>query len=142
MSYLVKDYMKKNVPTIEGKASVTEASKATMKANRGFLIVLTGGRPVGIVTEHDFVQKVLANEKNPANTIVAEIMSSPLITIDPDEDLLRASYLMHEHNIRQLPVVKNSIIYGVLTTKDIAEKCSAYVDQSIKDIMKWATPHF
>jgi len=46
-------------------------------------------------------------------------MSSPIITIDPDEDLLKASELMKKHNIRRLPVVKDGIIYGVLTTRDV-----------------------
>jgi len=140
MAYHVKHYMNKDIPTIEDHASVTEAGKAMMKSGRGFLIILKDGQPTGIVTEHDFVNKIIAGEKDPAKILVAEITSSPLITIDPDEDLLKASELMQNHNIRRLPVVKDGIIYGVLTAREIAQRVREYVDQSIKDLMRWASP--
>jgi len=140
MTYLVKHYMSKDIPTIEDRASVTEAGKAMMNSGGGFLIILKDGQPAGIVTEHDFVNKIIASGKDPDRVLVAEIMSSPLITVDPDEDLLKASELMQKHNIRRLPVAKDSIIYGVLTAREIAQRIREYVDQSIKDIMRWISP--
>lgn len=138
MSFYVKDYMSKEVPTIEDRASVTEAAKTMSELDKGFLIVLKAGRPTGIATVRDLVNKVMARELDPAKVSVGEIMSSPLISIDPDEDLLKASEVMQEHDIRQLPVVKEGIIYGVLTSDDIATQCRAYVDKSVRDIMKWS----
>ena len=140
MAYLVKSYMMKEVPTIEDRVSVIEAAKAMSKAGRGFLIALKEGHPVGIVTEHDFVEKVIARELNPAKTTVGEVMSSPLISVDPDEDLLKASELMQKHNIRRLPVMKSGIIYGVLTTRDISQGCVNYVDKATREILRWAGP--
>jgi CBS domain-containing protein len=105
--------------------------------HKGFLVVLKDGRPVGIVTEHDFVKKVLACELDPAKTVIAKIMSSPLITVDPDDDLLKAAELMKNNDIERLPVVKEGIIYGVLTSRLIAQSCSEYVDRSVKDIIRW-----
>ncbi len=137
MSTLVKYYMKKEVPTIEDKSSVTEAAKIMIKSSRGFLIVLREGKPEGIVTEHDFVEKVIAKGLDPSKVIISEIMSLPIITIDPDEDLLKASELMKKHNIRRLPVVKDGIIYGVLTTRDVSQQVREYVDKSVKDIIRW-----
>ena len=140
MSYLVKHYMTKEFPTIEEDISVTEAAKTMSKSGRGFLIVLKDGRPTGIVTEHDFVYKVIARELDPAKVSVSEVMSSPIITIDPDEDLLKASELMQKYSIRRLPVVKDGIIYGVVTAREIAQRCGEYVNRSIRDIMRWASP--
>lgn len=137
MSTLVKYYMKKEVPTTEDKSSVTEAAKTMIKSSRGFLIVLKDGKPAGIVTEHDFVEKVIAKELDPSKVIISEIMSFPIITIDPDEDLLKASELMKKHNIRRLPVVKDGIIYGVLTTRDVSQQVREYVDKSVRDIIRW-----
>jgi len=82
---------------------VTEAAKTLSESGKGFLIVLKAGHPTGIVTENDFVNKIIARELDPAKVSVGEIMSSPLISIDPDENLLKASEAMHEHNIRRLP---------------------------------------
>lgn len=141
MSYLVKRYMSRKVPTIEEHASVTEAAKVMTKSGKGYIIVLREGKPSGIVTEHDFVAKVVAGGKDPANVSVVEIMSSPLITIDPDEDLLKASALMRKHKIRRLPVMKGGVIYGVITARDIAQRCGEYVDRATRDLVRW-TPFF
>jgi CBS domain-containing protein len=140
MSYLVKHYMRKEVPTVTEKTSVLEAAKVMIKSGRGFVVVLKEGQPAGIVTEHDFVNKIVVEGQNPTKVTVVEIMSSPLITIDPDEDLIKASEVMHEHNIRRLPVVKDGIIYGAITVKDIARSLGEYVDRSVRDLLRWATP--
>lgn len=140
MSYLVKHYMRKEVPTICADVPVLDAAKSMMKSGRGFLVVLKEGQPAGIVTEHDFVAKILVGGKDPTKVSAAEIMSSPLITIDPDEDLVKASELMHQHNIRRLPVVRDGIIYGSITTRDIARSLGEYVDRSVRDLMRWASP--
>jgi CBS domain-containing protein len=140
MSYVVKHYMRKEVPTIGHQASVSEAAKAMDKLGNGFLIVLKNGSPAGIVTERDFVRKVIARDADPKKITVGEIVSTPLITVDPDEDLLKASELMQKNNIRRLPVVKEGIIYGVVTARDISFHCIDYVNKSVKDILRWAAP--
>ena len=140
MAYVVKHFMSKEVPTIGEEDSVTEAAKVMDKTgdHKGFLVVLKDLRPVGIVTEHDFAKKVLASEKDPAKVTVGEIMSSPLITVDPDDDLLKAAELMKKNDIERLPVVKEGIIYGVLTARIIAQSCNEYVERSVRDIAKWS----
>jgi len=138
--YLVKHYMRKDVPTIVDVASVSEAARSMKKVGRGSLIVLRGGSPAGIVTYQDIVDKIVADDKDPKKVTVAEIMSAPLITVDPDEDLLKASEIMQKHNIRRLPVIREGIIYGVLTSADISVHCIDYVNKSVKDILKWAVP--
>ncbi|MEM2093874.1 MAG: CBS domain-containing protein [Candidatus Bathyarchaeia archaeon] len=140
MPYLVKDYMVKDFPKVDEKTSAIDAARAMVASSRGFLIVLKEGRPEGIVTEHDFIEKIIARDLNPSKVNVGEIMSSPLITIDPDEDLLKASELMQKHRIRRLPVVKEGIIYGVVTTREISQRVGEYVERTIRDIMRWASP--
>jgi len=132
--------MGKEFHTVEKNASVTEAAKEMSESGEGYLIVLDKGSPRGIVTDEDFVKKVLARELNPNKMKVGEIMTSPLITIDPDEDLLKVSEIMHENGVRRLPVVKEGIIYGVITAEDIVQRCGEYVERSIRDILKWSVP--
>ena len=140
MSYAVKSYMKKTISTISEEAIITEAAKAMAEKEDGYLIILKEGKPVGIVTERDLVNQILAKEINPSNVKVSEIMSKPLITIDPDEDLLKASAIMREHSITKLPVIRSGVIYGIITAADIANRCGAYVDKTIKDIIRWTAP--
>ena len=142
MSYQVKDYMTKEVITIDYNATVTEAAKTmVVKENyEGYVIILKKGKPLGIVTERDIISKVLAEELDPSKTNVPEIMSAPLITVDPDDDLLKASQLMKEHNVRKLVVVRNEIIHGIITAKGIAQHFRGYVDRSVRDIIQWTAP--
>lgn len=140
MAYSVKSYMNQDVYTINGEDTVTEAAKAMTEKQSDYLIVLKDGKPVGIVTDNDLVTKILAKEVNPSTVKVSNIMSAPLVTIDPDEDLLKAAKVMQEHNIRKLPVVHSGIIYGMITAKDIANRCGVYVDKQVKDIIRWTAP--
>ena len=140
MSYFVKDYMDKEFPTLEIEASVVEAAKALAKQGKGYVIILERGKPYGIVTEWDLVSKVLATEKDPKKTPLRQITATPLVTIDPDEDMLKASELMQTKGIKRIPVVKSGVIYGVITANNIAQKCGEYVNKSVKDILRWSFP--
>ena len=106
----------------------------------GSLIVEKYNTPVGIVTERDIVNRVLARDLDPSKIKVSEIMSSPLVSVDPDDDLLKASELMQEHKVRKLAVMRNDIIYGIITANDISQHCGDYVDRSIRDIYRWPIP--
>ncbi len=140
MSYYVKDYMDKEFPTIEVEAKVVDAAKILDKEKKGYVIVLEKGKPYGIVTEWDLVSKVIAAEKDPKSLTVKQIASTPLITIDPDLDLLKASELMQQKDIKRIAVMKSEVIYGVVTATNIAQKCGEYVNKSVKDILRWSFP--
>ncbi len=140
MSYYVKDYMDKEFPTLEIEASVVDAAKLLVAKNKGYVIVLEKGKPYGIVTELDLVTKILAAEKDPKRVELKQIASTPLITIDPDEDLLKASELMQAKGIKRVPVVKQGVIYGVITATNIAQRCGDYVNKSVKDVLRWSFP--
>ena len=64
-------------------------------------------------------------------------MSTPLITIDPDAEFLTAPVLMQEHNVSKLVVVKDNILYGVITAKAVATQCTTYVNQTVRDMIRW-----
>ena len=114
---------------------------AADKNFEGYVVILKNGKPLGIITERDIVNEVTAKEIDPSKVKVTEIMATPLITIDPDDDLLEASNLMRENNITKLVVVKGDIIYGVIAAKDIAQQSNKYVDRAIRDVLRWVAPH-
>lgn len=135
----VKKYMTKEVNTIDYDANVTEAASlmAADKEYEGYVIILRKGKPEGIVTERDLVNKVIVGGLDPAKTSVSDIMSSPLITVDPEDDLLKATQVMKEQNVRKLVVVRDDIIYGIITARIISQNVQDYVDRSIRDIVRW-----
>jgi CBS domain-containing protein len=144
MPNLIKEFMTKQVMTIDIHATVFDAAEVMAQDPQadGYVVVLKQGKPAGIVTERDIVQKVVSKRLDPATTSVASIMSAPLITIDPDADLLRAPELMNEHNISKLVVVKDDILYGVITAKVVGSQCNTYVNQAIRDVIRWTNIGF
>jgi len=88
------------------------------------------------VTERDFVWKVIAKGFDPSKLKTRDIMSSPVITVDPDADLAKAAELMIEHEIRRLPVAKDEIIYGIIGPWHIVSHFTEYMDEVTRDIIR------
>ncbi|MCW4025991.1 MAG: CBS domain-containing protein [Candidatus Bathyarchaeota archaeon] len=134
----VVDAMRKEIVIINEETSVAEASKSMREKGEGCAIILRKGTPVGIVTERDVTWKVAGNGLDPKRVQVSEIMSAPLVTIDPDASLIEAAKIMEEHKIRRLAVAKKGILYGVLTAIDIARNLEGYVESEVRNILRYA----
>ena len=119
-STFVSEVMSKNILTLDKSTSLQEAAEHMKKLNVGCVIVTDSNNPIGIITERDFVTKIAA-EGRPLFTEIKEVMSSPLITIDPEETIWEASELMKEKLIHKLPVKENDEIVGIITTTDIVK---------------------
>ncbi len=119
----VKDLMTKNVVTIDADKTVVEAAVLMSENDIGDLVVVEKNTPVGIVTERDFVRRVLAERKS-VNTKVSEVMTTPLKVIDPDAPIKEAARRMVNRKIRRLPVIKDNKLVGILTAADFAKHLS------------------
>ena len=132
-STFVNQIMNKNVLTADKSVSLQEAALKMTKLNIGCVIVTDDTKPLGILTERDFVTKVAA-EGRPLFTEISEIMSSPLITIGPEETIWEASEMMKEKLIHKLPVEENGQIVGIVTTSDIVKISSVGSDSEMRRI--------
>ena len=132
-STFVNQIMIKNVLTVDKSTSLQEAAQKMSKLNIGCVIVTDGTKPLGIVTERDFVKRIVSKEK-PLTSPLEEVMSSPLISIDPDETVWDAAEAMKTHNIHKLGVVQHNKIIGIITTSDIVEICSVGSDSEMRKI--------
>jgi CBS domain-containing protein len=119
----VKDLMTKDVITIDSEKTVLEAAGLMSQKEVGDLIVTHCQIPVGIVTERDIVRRVVAKEI-PLGIRVAEIMSSPLVTVDPDVSLEEAAGKMVENRIRRLAVMRGNDLVGIVAASDFARHLS------------------
>ena len=135
MSLRVKDCMSKDIVTVDGALSVFAASKIMLEKNVDYLIVLEKAQPAGIVTERDLVLKVMAKGENPSKMKISECMSTPIVTTDPDAAIEEAVKTMAEHGIRRLPVVRDTIIYGVFTSQDLARNFNKYEGKLAREII-------
>jgi CBS domain-containing protein len=115
----VKDLMTKDVLTIDANKTVIEAAVLMSQNEVGDLVVMENNTPVGIVTERDFVRRVLAVGKS-VNTRVSEVMSTPLKVIDPEAPIKEAARRMVNKGIRRLAVIKDNKLVGIITATDFA----------------------
>ena len=116
---LVEDVMTKSPHTGTPDMTVKEAAALMRDEKVGSLIIVEEGNPIGIVTERDFLNKIVSENKVPSKTKVTEIMTSPLITATPKESLSDAAKRMSSMHVRRLPVVKGDVLVGILTENDV-----------------------
>ncbi len=135
MSYRVIDYMHTPLLTVDVGSSALAVSKLMAEKGTGYAIVLEKMRPAGMVTEKDLVIKVMSRERDPSNVRIADIMSTPLITVETSATLEDAVNAMAKHRIRRVPVVKDNVIYGVFTSRDLTRHFSEYEDKITKDLI-------
>jgi CBS domain-containing protein len=114
----VKDIMTWNVISIGLDQSVFEAAQLMTSYHLACLVIMDDEMLAGIITERDFVRRVVA-EKLPLNTKVSEVMSKPVIIINSDASIKEAATLMASNTIRRLPVLEQNKIIGIIVGADI-----------------------
>jgi signal-transduction protein with cAMP-binding, CBS, and nucleotidyltransferase domain len=129
----VKDVMTSKVASLDYSSTIKDAAKLMDDKNIGCIIVTREELPVGILTERDFVKRIASKEK-PLSSPIEEVMSSPLISIDPDETVWEAAEDMKTNNIHKLPVIQDNKIIGIITTSDLVEICSVGSDSEMRKI--------
>jgi CBS domain-containing protein len=115
----VHDAMTLNVVTIDPKSSVADAALLMSSYKVGSLIVKSNAGPEGLITESDIIRKVVSKDIMASKATIGDIMTKNLIKIDPGSDLNEAARLMAKMSIRRLPVVKNGVLVGILTSTDV-----------------------
>lgn len=117
---LVRDIMSSPVIAMGEDAPANRVAELMDKHDLGCIIVTNKeGKPLGIITERDLVVRVLAKNAKPDTLKANEIMTSPLITIEPDATISDAARKMSKLDIRRLGVIYKKQITGLLSSKDI-----------------------
>ena len=129
----VADVMTKSVISVDASMTANGAAKMMVDAKVGAVIVMENNTPVGIVTDRDFAVKIVAHAYQ-ITTPVKQIMSSPLLSINPDESIRTAADLMHDRGIRKLPVIDGENIIGIITATDIVNLLAVCVEEDVRDM--------
>lgn len=122
MPHLVKDWMSSPVVVIDPDSSVSYALTLMRRRKIHSVVVgITEKNPsYGIVTTTDIRDKIVAEDRDPAEITVGEIMSGPIITAKPDWSLRECSRVMGEKRIHHLPVTDESgALVGLISATDI-----------------------
>jgi len=109
------------VIAIRPDAPVLEAIRLMAEHGTGSVLVMRGSTLVGIVSERDYARKIVLKGRASANTPVSDIMSSPVVTVGPDETVQHCMQLMTDRRFRHLAVVDESKVTGVISIGDIVK---------------------
>ena len=124
---------RREVWSIGPDATVYDAVALMAEKNIGALVVVENENLVGIISERDYTRKVMLRGKRSRETLVREIMSTQLTTVDPKQSVDDCLRFMTEKRIRHLPVVKEGEICGVISIGDLVKHVisaqSATLDQ-------------
>lgn len=115
----LQDYMHTDVKTTTQDGTVWEAADIMSKSDISCLVVVENDSPVGIITRRDIFEKVLVARKNPDEVKVGEVMSSKIISLGPQATMVAASGIMSDRKIKQLPIVDEGKLVGIVTQTDI-----------------------
>jgi CBS domain-containing protein len=89
------------------------------------MLVLDDGDLVGILSERDYARKVILDDKASKETLVAEIMTTDLITVEPSCTVTDAMELMTEQRVRHLPVLEDGELVGLISIGDVVKAVMA-----------------
>lgn len=119
---------------ISPEATVYEAIERMSEKHVGALVVLSGGRLTGIITERDYARKVILKGKQSRETPVNEIMSAPVLFVTPNRTVAECMQLMTSRRFRYLPVLENDRVVGMLSIGDLVNWIIAAQEHTIRHL--------
>jgi CBS domain-containing protein len=122
---------------VEPEDPVLEAIQAMAEHSVGALLVMKGAELVGVVSERDYARKVILRGRSSSETPVWQIMSSPVITVGPEQSLQDCMQLMTDKRLRHLPVVDDGQVMGVISIGDLVRAVLAEQAQTIDDLERY-----
>ena len=114
--------------------SVFAALELLARYEVGALMVMQGGRLVGVVSERDYTRKIALQGRNSKETQVADIMTRNVITVTPSTGTRICMALMSEKKIRHLPVVDGDTVVGMISIRDILDDIIADHESTIAQL--------
>ncbi len=132
-------YKSGDVWTIGPRATVYEALELLAEKNIGALPVVDKGRLVGIFSERDYARKCILLGRHSRETLVSELMTSPVVTIDPNFSIEQCLVMMTERQFRHLPVVEGEQLTGIVSIGDIGRWVIAEQGATIHDLEGYIT---
>ncbi len=103
----------------------------------GALLVMRGDELVGIVSERDYARKIILQNRASADTPVRDIMSSPVVTVQPSDTTDTCMRICTERRVRHLPVVEGGKVVGVLSIGDLVKSVINEQSQQIEHLQRY-----
>jgi CBS domain-containing protein len=126
---LVKD---RKVYSVEATRTVLEAARYMMEHNIGAVPVLRNGDLVGILSERDIMNRVVAVGRTPGTTAVSEVMTANPRTVSADESIDECLFIMREFGFRHVPIVDGKEVKGLVSVRDLLLRQAAEIERQTR----------
>ncbi|MGO8856939.1 MAG: CBS domain-containing protein [Thermoguttaceae bacterium] len=127
------------VYTITPTATVFEAVKLMAEKNIGALVVVEGGKVVGMISERDYARTIVLMARSSKTTAVRDIMMTPVIYMLPDQTSEECMALMTERRLRHFPVIDKGKLIGVISIGDLIKDVIAEQKFTIQQLQHYIT---
>jgi len=128
--------------SIASNQTVYEAIERMAEKGVGALLVMSAGKPVGIISERDYARKVILRGQSSRTTLVNEIMTSPVIFATPEQGVEECMGIMTKSRIRHLPVMENEKVIGIVSIGDLVKWVVWEQEETIEQLQNYISAKY
>jgi signal-transduction protein with cAMP-binding, CBS, and nucleotidyltransferase domain len=141
MVLIAKDIVEKEFLSLSRETTALEGARQMKAKRHGYAIIASStGSPEGIVTEWDYLSKIVAEGRDPSHVKLGDIMTSDLVSVDANVGLDQVAELMAHKGIRRVLVLKDRKVIGVITAAIMLSRLKEYVDKVSSTIARLQSP--
>jgi CBS domain-containing protein len=125
--------------SISPQATVFDGLALMAQKDIGALLIIENHRPVGIMSERDYARKIILDGRSSRDTPIRSIMTTPLVSVGPDDSVERAMQVMTQHRVRHLPVMDGDAVLGIVSIGDLVKVTIDHQQHTIEQLERYIT---
>jgi len=127
------------VLSVDSSETVLDAISLMAQVNIGAVLVQSGDTISGIFTERDYLQKIALNSLSSQQTLVGDVMTTPVISADPNDSIQQCMETMTTCRCRHLPVVENGKLLGIVSIGDLVKRVLEEKESEVEHLSQYIT---